>query len=747
MKYLNGYQQRDNIVLVYRDDAGQVQEDIFPGEQVAFFKSNEITPQMRLNKRVQSWTTDNAGWTRAVFKSGFWDPDAYNKWTKQHGLWTPYREQTCKAWDVQSYEGDVSALKRLWAESDFGIARPKRCYFDIETDSRVKIDIARDGAARVLVWSVVSETGEAWSGCLEEDTDAAEAALLNEMWGRLAEFDQVCAWFGDGFDFPVIKARSKLHDIKPLVIKRILFIDQLACFKRNNIMSADSGEEKTSFKLDDIAVQILGFGKHDVDASKAYEMWVEDRAKLVKYCVQDTDLLRLIENETGYLELFQTVAEVTGVFADSRGLKPTAQVDSYMLRLGHREGVHFKTKWYEEDIPRVKFEGAYVMEPATHGITKDVHIADFASLYPSIMITWNISPEMKDSEGTCISPGNNCRTATEREGIICKALRELLELRAKWKKMKAAAAPGSAEEKDAERRTNAYKTAANSFYGVVGTPYSRFFDRELSEATTTNGKWLILQTNAAATERGWRVVYADTDSTFVIGPSEAEFQEFIDWCNKELYPPQLKEFGCRTNTIKLASDKYLEHIVFTSAKRYVAKQKDNDKPILRGLEYKRGDTNRIARLMQKVIIDKIVASDFDPKSYESVVMQYREMTATEPLSRELVVMSKSVKDIDNYKVDTPQVRVAKILRERGEDVREGTRISYVIVDGYSSPMKVIPAEDYQGEEVDRDALWNFAIFPASMRLLEAAFPNYGWDRWQRNGKPKNRALPGQLSLF
>jgi DNA polymerase elongation subunit (family B) len=95
------------------------------------------------------------------------------------------------------------------------------------------------------------------------------------------------------------------------------------------------------------------------------------------------------------------------------------------------------------------------------------------------------------------------------------------------------------------------------------------------------------------------------------------------------------------------------------------------------------------------------------------------------------------------------VTVAKVLRERGEDVRQGTRIEYVVVDGASSPMRAIPASDYTGE-VDRYYLWEKLVFPPTKRLLEAAFPGYEWSDWDkvRPQKPRgaSNVLEGQVSM-
>lgn len=735
-RYLNGYSVRDDLHLFYRDDNGKLQRDIVPGEQVAFFHSNEVTSVMRRDKRILRHTTDQHGYTRFVFKSGYWDPDRPNKWSGKPGMWVPYREQVCKEWGVQSYEGDVSPLRRYLSESSAGIATPNRCYLDIETDSRGRIEDMVAGHARILCWTVCNhDRTKKYRGWLNDWSDEAERQLLNELWTVLAEYDQAVGWNIDGFDKPVIRERTRLL-CPDNWDRRILWMDHMLAYKRHNIASAESGDEKQSFALDVVATNELGFGKHDFDASKTYEAWLAGDQRLIEYCMQDTELMPQLEDKTGYLALTQTICELCGIFPETKALNPTQQVDGFMLRLGHELGVHFKTKWYDDNqIAHQPFPGAFVMEPQSQGITKDVLCGDFSSMYPSIIITWNLSPDVKDPDGLCISPSNGCRTSEKRTGIMALALKRLLLTR---KELKAA---GN------ERGEKAVKIVANSFYGVLGNKYSRFYDIELCEATTQNGAWLIKLTIAEAEKRGWRAIYADTDSIFCIGPTEQEFREFLKWCNEDLYPRLTREQGCKDCCLSIAYDKGFEHIVFTAAKRYVAKQRGEDKPVIKGLEYKRGDINKIARDLQKTVIYMIAAGETSTPAYEKLISEYREKVAVASLDRDLVVITKSVNDLDSYDSNPPQLRIAEILKERGHDIKEGTRVSYVIIDGYSSPKKVIPAEDYTGGEVDRDALWNHSVYPATRRLLEAAFPQGPWARWQRKGKPKIKHDPRQLGLF
>ncbi len=761
MRFVSGYQQRDKLLFFYREgDSLRRWETGAPN--VGYFKRTELSKEILRNLLTDSRVKDTVvegDWLRVEWKAGEWIVDHF----------VQYREQHCKqleTFGVRSYEADVSALKRYMADHKVEIARPKRVYYDIETDSRCTFQEALEGNARILCWTLYGDDGILSLSLLKAETDEAEAEIIEEFWRAVEPYDQIVFWNSPvederAFDKTVTLARSKILGVLPIDHRRYLWLDACSVFRRNNIMSAESGEEKQSFKLDSVAMALFGEGKHDVDASRAFETWRDEPQKLLAYNEQDTKLLARVEEHTGYIELFQTLCEVCGVFPETRSLKPTQQVDAFMLRLGLECGVHFKTKWFGDELPQTKFPGAFVMEPEVNGIEKNVHVADFASLYPSIMISWNLSPDTKigfgdkASEATCYSPATGLLTDATREGILCTALKRLLALRKEWTKKRAESTPGTPAAKDAERRTNAYKTAANSFYGVCGTPFSRFYDKDISEATTQNGVWLLKQTIEAAKQRNMRVVYGDTDSVFVQNATIQEFGDFVDWSNESLYPALLKAFNCPVNNIKLAYEKAFERVVFTAAKRYIGKwlhykgklADANSKPEIKGLEYKRGDASRLARQFQGEVIQLLVAGCENVAEYYVLVEKWKKRVLETELPLEDVVLSKSISQELHAYGDSPpaHVRLAKSARERGEEVKVGSRVYYVVADASVSPMKVIPASEYVGL-CDKYYQWESVIYPPSHRLLQAAFPRGDWSFF-KNARPSRSYDPRQCDLF
>lgn len=777
LEVVNAYEEGSSLVLLSRRPDGRLARRKVAAEYVSYLRAAEagdLARELRTSRAVTGLEREGE-WLRVTWR------DRFSRQAMCTDPNSPFGQR-----GIKTYEGDVDPVTRWLVDSGADIQAPRPAMLDIETDSRVPF--ARKEEARVLSWAGVGCDGRTFLDVLAEDTDQAEADLLGRMWEWLEAYDQVCAWSGDGFDFPVLRARTQLSPLR-VELQRWLFLDYLELFKRMNT-GAESGDEKRSMKIDAIGQALLGRGKDDFDAKFTWHAWAAggaERERMARYNYKDTDLLQGIEDKTGYLKLFTTLCQACHVLGATRGLNPTKQLDGFLLRLGKARGHHFLTREYRES--EEQFKGAYVMEPRAHGIEKNVHVCDFSSMYPSIILSWNMSTDTVAPvpvngpipPGTNRSPSTGVGFYTDREGILPVAVAELLRLRKEFSARQAQLPPGTEEWVDAGRRSTAYKVAANSFYGVVGSDYSRYYDRRVAESVTQNGVWLIKETIAAAQARGWKTIYTDTDSVFVQGPSKDEFQAFTDWCNSDLYPSLLEKQGCTVNTIKLAYEKEFERIIFTGKKRYIGRYvhykgkaaTEKSKPEVKGFETRRGDVPKLAARLLQDAIDLLMAKCEDPAPFHEMVKRMRERVLFEPLDVDEIKKSQALsKPLHQYvpklkkdgtaSAQPPHVVVARILLDRGEEVEEGTRIEFIVADGAADPMRVIPASDYTGTEVDRYYVWESMVYPPTQRLLEAAFPPPAtpagvallspWEEWARARPRKPRrgtrkAPEGALPLF
>jgi DNA polymerase elongation subunit (family B) len=800
-EYVNGYVEGKELVLLSREGGRRV-ETRLPAQWVAYFRRGELPPDLgrdleRDLVRLASSVEQEGDWLRVGFPNAdlrraiCFERESRNRVTREVAI------NPLIARGVQHYEADLDPIRRYFTDTGATIARPRRLYLDIETDSR--LPFSRKEEMRVLCWAVIDDERQLACGVLREWSDRAERELLGLLWEVADPYDQIVSWNGDGFDFPVVFSRCEKLDVGGDA-RRWLYVDQMVAFRRMNAHAAESGEEKQSMSLQNIAMATLGRGKKEFDASQTYQAWEaggESRRRLVEYCAADVALMPDIEKKTAYLALFSTLCEVCRLFGNTSSLNPTRQMDGFLLRLAReREGVHFPSRaWaqHAEDQAPEQFKGAFVMQPKSldpawrakrgmkDGILRNVHVADFASLYPSIILTWNMSAETR--AGIPVNgpiPAGHCRCLktgtgfrTDEQGLLPIAVAELIRMRKHWSDVKASLPPGTTEWNDADKRSMAYKVAANSFYGAMGNEYSRFHDRAIAEGITQNGAWLLEQTIFSAEQRGWNVVYGDTDSCFVTGCTEGEFRAFVEWCNADLYPRLLAGVGCSTNEIKLAYEKEFSTLVFCAAKKYAGnyahykgkRATAESKPEIKGLEFKRGDGSLLGRRLQKSAVDLLMRGVTDLEEFHSLLTDARTHALEGELQLDEIKLSKSLsKPLKEYvikrKLDgtdgapPAHVVVARMLEKRGHDVSEGTRVEYVVVDAVAEdPQKrVLPAADYAGE-FDRHYVWETLVYPPTERLLMAAFPAAAqqWAAWARSRPPRPRrggtAAKGQGGLF
>lgn len=199
-RYLNAFYDRADVVLVRRDEDDVVRFERMKAESSFFIREQDVDERLLRMIRVHPSV-------RAVKRNGsYWRIS----WCDRASC-----EEYSRAFEkrqIPTYEGAISPIRRIAADRDLSVDTPRRIYLDLETDSRVPF--SRKEEMRILCWALVDgQTGKRYSGALEDDTNEAEANLLAELWGMLEPYDQVIAWNGNRFDFPVLRARSRLVNV------------------------------------------------------------------------------------------------------------------------------------------------------------------------------------------------------------------------------------------------------------------------------------------------------------------------------------------------------------------------------------------------------------------------------------------------------------------------------------------------------------------------------------------------------
>lgn len=324
-----------------------------------------------------------------------------------------------------------------------------------------------------------------------------------------------------------------------------------------------NGKSQESYRLDAIAQFELGEGKISYEEyENLHSLYRLNFQKFIEYNIKDVDLIVRLEDKLKLIELALTLAydtktNYTDVFAQTR------MWDALTYNRLLQDNIIVPPRVVQEKDGM--FEGAYVKEVQV-GKHDWVASFDLNSMYPHLMMQYNISPETliepakyTDEMREVLSSGvdvermlkkavdtsslknvtitpNGQFFRTDVRGFLPKMMEEMYEDRKKFKKLMLQAKQEYENEKDdskkyeIEKRIARYnnlqlakKVSLNSAYGALGSQYFRFFDLRMAAAVTLAGqlsiRWIenkmneymnkLLKTNADY------VIASDTDSIYL----------------------------------------------------------------------------------------------------------------------------------------------------------------------------------------------------------------------------------------
>lgn len=449
-----------------------------------------------------------------------------------------------------------------------------------------------------------------------------------------------------------------------------------------------------------------------------------------------------LEQRRGFLDLHYALCSICRTFPNRGSIFPNELADGILLRMAVQTNQHFPSRILKERTEREKFEGAYVMDPVV-GYHENVQVPDFASLYPSIILSWNMSPDtlVENDSGQyrtdcAFAAATGRRFVTDHEGIIPMAVRQLIQKRKEYKVRAEAFEVNTEDYKNMTNLSTAVKVATNSFYGLLGNEGSRYYEREVARSVTLTGQFLIRKIIEYFENRGFQCVYGDTDSVFV-KCDEAEMSDEIERINARFLPELLDKYGCRECAVRLDFDKGFKNLLLVTKKRYVGKLSlvkgrhtdDDMPPEVKGLEVQRSDQIRYSQDMLREFFTMLLDNKADANYIGEELRKrgHEFFTADLPLSSIEITESVSRHPTD-YKVKTPAVKVAEAMIARGDEFFVGMKIPYVVL-GHKPTIQPIHASEYTGV-CDRKYYWEKRILPPIQRLITARFPEHDFSSFQ-----------------
>lgn len=521
-------------------------------------------------------------------------------------------------------------------------------------------------------------------------------------WVQEIDPDILIGWHVVGFDLQFLEKKCREHHI-PFAFGRrreIVNIRQrssggfFADIPGRVVLDGPPALRGAFFSFEDytleaVAQQVVGSGKLISPGEEKVEeierLFREDKPALARYNLQDCILVTEIFRRTGLLELLVRRSQISGLLLSEVGLS-SAAFDHYFLPRLHRKG--FVAPNVADIEVREHAAGGYVMEPHP-GIYEHVVVLDFKSLYPSIIRSFKIDPysRLMANHHPITTPNGYRFSATEH--ILPEFIARLMEQRA------------LAKQRGDVHLSQAIKILMNSFYGVMGSPGCRFYHPDLPNAITGTGQWLLKGCKSFLEHLGYRVLYGDTDSVFVmLKPAEAAQPEsagkaLAQRLNRH-WESELQKMGV-TSYLEMEFEKYYGKFVLPIArakaggarKRYAGLKVQDGREELEfvGMEYVRTDWTPLAKEFQYELYWRLLHGE-DIRNW---VRQLVKSLKAGELDEKLVYRKRLRKDVSEYtKHVAPHVRAARML---GNAVRE---VHYVITPEGPVPVELRPQNiDYQ----------------------------------------------------
>ena len=437
--------------------------------------------------------------------------------------------------------------------------------------------------------------------------------------------------------------------------------------------------------LNAVAKDLLGEEKLDVDRSKMDDEWLRDREKVVEYCVNDAVLALKILLKIEVLRKYQDLSTVSKLpMDDVMNSGASTLIDSILIREADRNNIGVPLMMSQEEEERI--EGGYVhtIEP---GLYHWVCVLDFKSMYPSIIIKYNICFTTISKDGTIVSPsGVRFLSKDVKEGLVPKILNNLMNQRDEIKKkMKSA-------EGEMKRYYNglqqAIKILMNSFYGVFASSFYRFTNKEIGSSITAFARETVKSIIKDLEEKGIKVVYGDTDSVFFLSP-KPNLEESIKFGN------EIAEEISKKENLIFEFQQILEPFFSHGAKkRYVGKVvypvEESGEIVVRGYETRRTDSFDLQSEILMEIFQLILDGKLDEAKKRSTEVIDQVKKGNVPIEK--LVISRSVRDIKEYKNpdSMPNVQAAKKMQELGYEFIPGMKVSWIVVNDRKSPQEVEP---------------------------------------------------------
>lgn len=538
---------------------------------------------------------------------------------------------------VEYADGELTGLKVLNSRWDISVLLPVLRTLEIRPDT----DPAKQEPSAVDIH---------WMGKKRRvplTSERKALTVLNDVIAR-CDPDILLTSHGDDWMFPKLSAMSEKTGI-PL------------CFNRDPEKDIKRKKETSYFSYGQIiyrAQEVHLFGRCHIDTKNAM-MWRDYKMD-------------------GTLE----TSRVTALpIEQAARVSPGSGISAMQMITALQQGILVPEQKQQAERPKTASEliqfdrGGMIYQPKP-GLYTNIAEIDFVSMYPSIIINGNISPEIPLPDG--LTP------ASEKLGIVPLTLKPLYEKRVAIKqRLLNCPEKDCPQAKSLAARASALKWLLVVCFGFLGYKNARFGRIESHEAVTRGGREALLKAKEAAEEMGFEVLHMFVDALWLRKrgcTTVADFQ------------PVLDEISRRTNMM-IALDGVYNWLAFLPGRmngnipvpnRYFGTFRSGELKT-RGIEARRRDMPPwIVYTQEKALRCLSLASDpqelpeYLRKAFSILRNALEDLNEGRVPLSDLVLTMRISRELDEYKAEPPQVTAAKQLRDRlGKKIAPGQKVRFV----------------------------------------------------------------------
>jgi DNA polymerase II len=436
------------------------------------------------------------------------------------------------------------------------------------------------------------------------------------------------------------------------------------------------------------------------------------------FALAETGLAGLIEQaRVAKVDLQRMARTTTGTGITSMQLE-TACRDGLLIPYRKQEPEAFKTalELLQTD------QGGLVFAPII-GYHEQVGELDFSSMYPSIMVRFNISPETANcrccrDDPAARVPEIGHHICRDRQGLVPRTLAPLLDKRARYKRLMAAATQPAARAVLDQRQT-ALKWLLVVSFGYLGYKNARFGRIEAHEAVTAYSRDILLKAKEIAERQGYRMLHAIVDSLWLVKPGagRADYDVLAQVITEETGLPLNVEgiyrwigfLPSRANPKMPVPNQFVGLF-------------DHGAMKVRGIEIRRSDTPFLIKRAQAEVLRCLSEAETlaelreqIPQALEIVRTYRRYLQDGHATVEELAIAKSLSKEPQAYRHQTLSMIAAHELLARGVSLQAGDTIHYIIEDADAA----CPSDRVRAV-AGLDGTWSYDVSAYDQLLLKAA---------------------------